>query len=78
MGDCGQRAMAEQFHPCSDYRPQTGQVKTLQAISNQRVGTYQPEGLGGPFEEEMGGPLFGTFNPPRWGDCPPRPSPGGQ
>ena len=60
------------FHPCSDYRPQTGQVETLEAISNQRVGTYQPEGLGGPFEEEMGGTPPGAFNPPHWGDRPPR------
>ena len=62
MGDCGQRAMAEQLHPCSDYRPQTGQVETLEAISNQRVGTHQSEGLGGPFEEEMGGTPSGTLN----------------
>ena len=27
MGDRGQRTMAEQFHSCSDYRPQAGQVE---------------------------------------------------
>ena len=77
MGDCGQRAMAEQFHPCSDYRPQTGQVETLEAISNQRVGTHQPEGLGGPFEEEMAERLLAHLIP-HAGRLPTSPSPGGQ
>ena len=63
MGDCRQGEMAEQLHPFPDHRPQTGQVETLETISNQRAGTYQPEGLGGPFEKEMGGTPPCTLNP---------------
>ena len=45
----------------------TGEVETLETISHQRAGTDQPEGPGGPLEEEMGGTPIGTFNPPCWG-----------
>ena len=74
MGDRGQRMMAEQFHSCSDYRPQAGQVETLEAISYQRAGAYQSEGLGGSPEKEMGGTPTGTLDPPCWGDPTPCPS----
>ena len=68
MGDRGQRTMAEQFHSCSDHRPQAGQVETLEAISYQRAGAYQSEGLGRSPEKEMGGTPTGTLDPPCWGD----------
>ena len=78
MGDRGQRTMAEQFHSCSDYRPQAGQVETLEAISYQRVGAYQSEGLGRSPEKEMGGTPPSTLDPPCWGDPTPCPSSGRQ
>ena len=60
----------------TDDGPQTGQVETLEAISYQRVGAYQPEGLGGPLEKEMGGTPIGAPNPPSGGDLAPCPSSG--
>ena len=78
MGDRGQRTMAEQFHSRSDHRPQAGQVETLEAISYQRVGAYQSEGLGRSPEKEMGGTPTGTLDPPCWGDPTPCPSSGRQ
>ena len=62
MGDRGQRTMAEQFHSCSDHRPQAGQVETLEAISS--------EGLGRSPEKEMGGTPILAHLIPHAGEIP--------